>query len=66
MNQLKFVFNPLTGKFDYISESNGAFQRILTKNLTLKNGECLVISEYIDLNGHNIDLQGDSNLTILS
>lgn len=66
MNQLKLVFNAITGKFDYVSESNGAFQRILTKNLTLRNGESLVISEYIDLNGHNIDLQGDANLHILS
>ena len=66
MNQLKLVFNPITSNFDYISESNGAFQRILAKNLTLLNGESLVISEYIDLNGHSIDLQGDSTLHILS
>ena len=65
MNQLKIVFNPIEGKFDYISEGSGAFQRILARNLTLLNGESLVVSDYIDMNGHNIDLQGDSVLDII-
>lgn len=65
MNQLKVIFNPIVGKFDYISEFNGAFQRILQKNLTLKNGECIVVSRYIRLNGKKLVLKGDSVVHIL-
>lgn len=65
MNKIKIVFNAIEGKFDLISETNGAFQRILSKNLTLAHGESLVVSEYIDMNGKTIDLQGDSVIHIL-
>lgn len=66
MNVLKIVFNALEGKFDYISESNGAFQRKLAKNLTMQDGESLVISDYIDLNNYEITLDGDANIHIVS
>lgn len=65
MNKIKIVFNAIEGHFDLVTESNGAFQRILPKNLTLLNGESLVTSEYVDLNGKTIDLQGDSVIHIL-
>lgn len=65
MNKLKLIFNAIESKFDYVSEFTGAFQRILQKNLTLLHGESLVVSEYIDMNGKTIDLQGDSVIHIL-
>lgn len=42
----------------------GGFQRNLSANLTLANGMCLVIAEYINLNGNVLDLQGDAALHI--
>lgn len=61
---LKIVFNALEGTFDYVDIDNGAFQRILAKNLTLANGESLVIARYINLNGKTLTLNGDATLEI--
>jgi len=49
------------------STGNGSpiFQRNLTSNLTLADGECLVIAGYINPGVHTITLNGDSHLEIL-
>ena len=44
----------------------GAFNRNLSGNLTLLDGECLVISEYLNTNGYDVSLLGDANLHILT
>ena len=41
------------------------FQRVLSANLTLDDGECMVITQYIDLATYNLTLDGDANLEIL-
>lgn len=45
--------------------SGGAFQRILSANLTLANGESLVLSGYINIGSYILTLNGDSRLEIL-
>lgn len=62
---LKIIFNPIESKFDYVDIGNGAVQRILAKNLTLANGESLVVHGYINLNGKTLTLNGDSVVHIL-
>ena len=47
------------------SSTGGAFQRKLTSNLTLADGECLVVAGYIQASGYSIELLGDSRLAIL-
>lgn len=41
------------------------FQRVLANNLSLSDGECLVITGYIILNGYQLELNGDSRLEVL-
>ena len=45
--------------------SGGAFQRVLTEDLTLADGESLVIAEYLNLGDYNLTLNGDAALHIL-
>jgi len=45
--------------------SGGAFQRVLSSDLTLADGECLVVAGYIDDNGYDITMNGDAELEIL-
>lgn len=42
-----------------------AFQRVLSSDLTLADGECLVLSGYIDDGGFTITTDGDSVLEVL-
>ena len=42
-----------------------AFQRNITANLTLINGECLVLTGYLDLVTYSLTLDGDAQLEIL-
>ena len=43
----------------------GAFQRVLSANLTLADGECVILKSYIDLNDYDLTLEGDADLVIL-
>lgn len=45
--------------------SGGAFQRILSADLTLVNGECLVITGYLDAGSYVVDCQGDAEVCVL-
>jgi len=45
--------------------SGGAYQRVLTSNLSLVDGECLVLTGYLDLDNYILTLDGDSRLEIL-
>lgn len=47
------------------SGGGGAFQRVLSLSLSLDNGECLVVSGYINQGSHDIVLDGDSALHII-
>lgn len=47
------------------TEATAKFQRNLTNDLVLRDGECLVISGYIETGEHSIVLEGDSVLEIL-
>jgi len=44
---------------------DAVFQRNLTADLTLADGQCLTVVRYIDLNGHALELVGDAALEIL-
>lgn len=61
------IFDPRFAGIFSTSSSGGSpvFQRTLTADLTLSDGECLVIAEYIDAASYDIDLQGDADLQIL-
>lgn len=39
--------------------------RNLTADLTLEDGQCLVLTEYINANGYDITLNGDANMEVL-
>jgi len=41
------------------------FQRVLSASLTLDDGECMVITQYIELGAYNLTLDGDASLEIL-
>ena len=45
--------------------SGGAYQRNLTANLSLSDGECLVLTGYLNLNTYTLQLSGDAELRIL-
>jgi len=45
--------------------TGGAFQRVLSANLTLADGECIILKSYIDLNDYDLTLEGDADLVIL-
>jgi hypothetical protein len=45
--------------------SGGAFQRNLAADLTLADGESLVVAGYINGNGHTLTVEGDAALRIL-
>lgn len=62
---LKIIFNAIEGKFDFVTDDNQAFQRNLTKDLILEDGEALVTVGYINTGSHNIDLNGDADIYIL-
>ncbi len=47
------------------TSSGGVFQRVLSSNLTLSDGECLVVSGYIDDGGFDIIFNGDADLEVL-
>lgn len=42
----------------------GAFQRVLTSDLTLADGECLIVVNYLDVGAHLLTLNGDSILEV--
>jgi len=44
----------------------GSFQRNLQEDLTLADGQCLVLHEYLNDNGHTITLLGDADINILN
>lgn len=46
---------------------NKAFQRNLMQDLTLENGECMLVSSYINTNGHDIVMpaEGDCELRLI-
>lgn len=41
------------------------FMRIRTSALTLSNGECVVITGYLDMSNYDLTLNGDADLEIL-
>lgn len=43
----------------------GNFQRNIASNLTLTNGQCLVVVGYLNMSSYDLQLQGDSELMIL-
>jgi hypothetical protein len=43
----------------------GAYQRNLAANLTLADGQCLVVTGYIDLGAYSVTLNGNAELEIL-
>lgn len=45
--------------------TGGAFQRVLAGDLTLADGECLVLTGYIDVASYALTLNGDARLEIL-
>lgn len=45
--------------------TGGAFQRVLAADLTLADGECLVLKKYLDINEYDLTLAGDADLVIL-
>lgn len=47
------------------SGAGGPFQRNLSADLALSDGQCLVITGYIDLASYSITLNGDAVLEIL-
>lgn len=61
------TYSTLTGWSWYVtsSVSSQAFQRNLSSNLSLSNGESLVTTEYMNAANYTISLIGDSNLRIL-
>jgi hypothetical protein len=62
-------FNVPTGATYNINGSphihSGAVQRRLTSDLTLADGECLILSGYIDVGTHTLTLEGDAQLEVL-
>lgn len=42
-----------------------AFQRNLANDLSLLDGECLIVLDYINAGAYNITLSGDAHLRIL-
>lgn len=46
------------------SGTGGAFQRVLAADLTLADGECLVITGYIDPGAYEVDCQGDAEVLV--
>jgi hypothetical protein len=56
----------LRGTYRPTAATIGAvFQRNLTADLTLADGECLTAVRYIDMNGHALELVGNAALEIL-
>lgn len=51
--------------FSDIASGSGAFQRKLSGDFTLQDGESVVISEYIDPQTYSLTLNGDAALEIL-
>lgn len=45
--------------------SKGTFQRNLSANLTLVDGECLTIVEYINVGSYELTINGDAEIRIL-
>jgi len=46
-------------------EEGGPFQRNRQKDLTLDDGECLILKSYLDMNDYDLTLSGDADLVIL-
>ena len=56
------AYSGLTATVTITQSGGGAFQRVLSENLTLASGESLVIAEYLDLASNDFTLDGDSIL----
>lgn len=50
---------------DYSGGGGGAFQRVLSANITLADGESLVMVGYLDDGGFDVIFEGDSELEVL-
>lgn len=48
-----------------VGGGGGVFQRVLSSNLTIADGECLVVTGYIDDGGFDITFEGDAELEVL-
>lgn len=48
-----------------IGGGGGVFQRVLSSDLTIDDGECLVVTGYIDDGGFDITFEGDAELEVL-
>jgi len=60
-----FINEEVSGGGGGGGDGTAVFQRVLSADLTLADGECLVLTQYIDLATYDLELQGDADLEIL-
>jgi len=60
-----FVDTRFGGPLGGDSSGGGAFQRVLTDDLSLVDGECLVVTGYIDPGAYEVDCEGDAEVIVV-